>query len=137
MSHNKSELLYGELAERLNEIIPVNWDKIYLRSEVEAGAVELTYWFIDSSTKEVVQNFDMTTKYGIDRKIEKLAFIEMTDIIEKIKDALNEEGNPTFSVFTFILDNEGRFKTKYDYINLEESTVLERREAWVKEYLPS
>jgi hypothetical protein len=135
MSHSKSELLYSELAEKLNEIIPVVWDKIYFRSEVEIGAVELTYWFIDSRTKEIVQNFDMSSKYGIDRKSEKIAFSEMTYIIENLHKTLNEEGNQPFTVFTFILDNEGRFKVKYDYINLEESTVLERREAWVKEYL--
>lgn len=135
MSHNNSEQLYGDLAEKLNDTIPVEWDKIFLRSEVEVGAIELCYWFIDSQSKEIIQNFDMPNKYGIDKKLEKIAFSEMTDIIENINNALIGEGNEPFTIFTFILDNEGRFKVKLDYVDLQNSSVLERRAEWTKEHL--
>lgn len=62
MNHSKSESLCRDLGIKLNEIIPVEWDKIFLRSEVEIGTIELTYWFIDTKTGEFVQNFDMPSK---------------------------------------------------------------------------
>lgn len=81
MNHVKSESYYQELASKLNQIIPVDWDVINLRSEVEEGAVELIYWFQDTTSKEYVQNFDLVSKYGVNRKIEKITFMELTDIV--------------------------------------------------------
>lgn len=132
MNHVKSESYYQELASKLNEIVPVDWDVIKLRSEVEEGAVELIYWFQDSTSKEYVQNFDLVSKYGVNRKIEKITFMELTDIVKKIHSAIVDEGNDPFTVVSFTIDNSGKYKINYEYTDLSESTVLERRELWMK-----
>ena len=50
------EQLYNKIAEHLDSMIPVKWDKIYLLGEVEKGQLSIssTFYFIESTTKHIV-----------------------------------------------------------------------------------
>lgn len=55
MDTSKCELIYSQIANMLNEIIPVEWSKILLYAEVEPGVVDIYYCFYERDCGTLVQ----------------------------------------------------------------------------------
>lgn len=61
--------------------------------------------------------------------------VELSDIVEKLNLAFLKEGLEKWNLVTFVLEKSGKFKFDFEYVNLDESNVVERRESWEKKYL--
>ncbi|MDE5781646.1 MAG: antitoxin YezG family protein, partial [Lachnospiraceae bacterium] len=66
MFEEKLDELYTELANIINEMIPVDWKKIYYLGEVEEGKLSWNsiFYFIDENG-EIVRSLDIPDKYNI------------------------------------------------------------------------
>ena len=135
MSHKKIDLIYQEIANKFVEIIPVEWNKILLFSEVEQDANSIHYVFYESEQNTLKTSDSLTDEFGISRKERIMYSVELSRLIEKLNKAFTEEGLEKWNLITFILENTGKFKIDFEYVNLEESDVITRREAWEKKYL--
>lgn len=58
-------LIYQELANKLAEIMPVEWNKILLFSEVEDAAVSIHYVFYQSEGNILKASDSLTNEFGI------------------------------------------------------------------------
>ncbi|MGL5084878.1 MAG: immunity protein YezG family protein [Clostridium sp.] len=135
ISKEKSEGLYQELAIKLNDGIPVDWDKIIVFCEVERGWTSLYCIFYESYTKEMKEMFSLPREYGINRKDYISWEMEIEEIIKEINKAFIEEGEACWTSITFILTSDGKFKADFGYEDVYSSSVSERRAIWAKKYI--
>ncbi len=135
MSHTKFDLIYQEIANKFVDIIPAEWNKVLLFSEVEDDAISIHYVFYESDQNTLKTSDSLTDEFGISRKERIMYSVELSRLIEKLNKAFAEEGLEKWNIITFILENTGKFKVDFEYLNLEESDVITRREAWEKKYL--
>ncbi len=135
MSHAKIELIYQEIANKFVKIIPVEWNKILLFSEVEEDANSIYYVFYESENNILKTSDSLTDEFGVGIKERIMYSVELSRLVEKLNKAFIEEGLEKWNLITFILENTGKFKIYFEYVNLEESDVTTRREAWEKKYL--
>lgn len=135
MQHAKIEAIYQEFANKFVEIVPVEWDKILFFSEVEEGANSIHYVFYESSTKQVKDVESLTSEYGMNRKKRKLYSLDLSRLITKLQAAFVEEGLEKWNLVTFILESTGKFNFHFEYVDLESSDVITRRNEWEKKYL--
>jgi hypothetical protein len=135
MSHAKIESIYQNLANKFVEIIPVEWTKILLFSEVEEDANSIHYVFYQREGNVLKTSDSLTDEFGISRKERIMYSVELSRLVEKLNKAFLDEGLEKWNLMTFILENTGKFKIDFEYVNLEESDVITRREAWEKKYL--
>lgn len=77
----------------------------------------------------------LTDEFGISRKERIMYSVELSRLVDKLNKAFLEEGLEKWNYMTFILENTGKFKIDFEYVNLDESDVITRREAWEKKYL--
>lgn len=124
-----------KLATALNDIIPVQWEKVLLYSEVEEGAVTQFFYFLESSSNSYIQGGDIYEKYDVSRK-EYIVFVsETSDIITDWHKDYSEKAGSSWTTMTFYLDSNGKFKADYGYEDLTKITLDERRSHWEKENL--
>lgn len=135
MQYAKIEAIYQEFANKFVEIMPIEWDKILFFSEVEEGANSIHYVFYDSTTKQVKEEEKLTSEYGMNRKKRKLYSLDLSRLVTKLQAAFVEEGLEKWNLVTFILESTGKFKFDFEYIDLELSDVIIRRNEWEKKYL--
>lgn len=135
MIYTKIDLIYKEIANKFVEIIPIEWNKILLFSEVEQDANSIYYVFYESEQNTLKTSDSLTNEFGISRKQRIMYSVELSRLIEKLNKAFAEEGLEKWNLITFILEKTGKFKVDFEYMNLEESDVITRREAWEKKYL--
>lgn len=135
INENDLTRYYSEIAERLDEIIPVDWDKIVMYAE-EIGDVSSVsfYYYINNNTK-VHYSGDIPDEYNVSEDI----FDSLIDELMKTNKCLwNEFKNAeesTWSSLTFYLDSNWKFKAKFGYERNAEIGHLEREIRWAYDEL--
>lgn len=135
MLERLNETYYSSIANCLNAIIPVQWRIIALNAEVEPDAVTLYFYFYDETKQLFVQSGELYKSYGINRKEYKILISELSDLILDLHTDIKEKIGDDWTTFSFVLNSNGSFKTKFGYEVLENSSQMERRDAWEKAYL--
>lgn len=135
MDTTKCELLYSEIGNKLNEIIPTKWRKILLYAEVEPGVVSYHYCFYEASKGELIHFADVDKKYKVNSDVLKLKGLELTKIIEKLNNEFAINNQARWSSMTFILERDGEFNIDYGYEDLNVSDEIQRRRKWEEKYL--
>lgn len=135
MIENLNESYFTKLAEALNNIIPVAWDKIVFYAEVEPDVVTQLFYFRETEKSAYIQGGDIYEKYNVSRK-EYLIFVyEVSDLILEFNSEYSEKVDSKWASLTFMLESTGKFKTEFGYENLELKLETERHNEWKEKYL--
>lgn len=135
MIENLNESYFEKLAEVLNNIIPVDWDKIVFCAEIEPDVVTQLFYFKESGSDEFIQGGDIYEKYNVSRK-EYLFFVsEVSDLMLEFSSEYAKQLESNWTSLTFILESTGKFKTEFGYENLELKPETERHIEWKAKYL--
>ncbi len=135
MDTTKCEILYSEIGNKLNEIIPAKWDKILLYVEVEPGVVSYYYCFYEANNGNLVQFDDLVKKYGVDAGELRLKELELTKVIKQLNNEFANNNQERWTTMTFILNSDGEFNIDYGYEDLYETDEVTRRKQWEDKYL--
>jgi len=135
MNDNLNESYFTKLAEALNNIIPVEWDKIAYYAEVEPDVVGQFFYFREKGNPTYIQGGEICEKYNVNRK-EYIIFVsEVYDLIQEFHSEYSEKANSKWNALTFVLESTGKFKTEFCYEDLESISETERRKEWKEKYL--
>lgn len=135
MDTSKSEFLYSEIANKLNQIIPTEWSKILFYVEIEPGVINHYYCFYEEDSGNLVQFGDIAEKYSIDENALKLEELKLTSFAEELNNEFENNNQNRWTNMTFILERSGEFHLEYGYENLNENSIVYRRKQWKKKYL--
>jgi len=128
------EQLYNKIAEHLDSMIPVKWDKIYLLGEVEKGQLSIssTFYFIESTTKHIVSWDDIPEKYDVSEQICGELQKKLTEMIFELNNCFKNNGQKLWEQMNFSLDNSGKFNIDfhYDVMNESDGGQLAREIIW-------
>lgn len=118
----------------LSDFFPDNWVKIFLYAEVSKNSSSLFYTFQDISDI-LYEGAKIRDLLKITRKQELIFIDDLLRVVEDLLKTMKDEGQEEWSTFTFILTNDGKFKTTFGYEDLLASDEYERRISWKKKYL--
>lgn len=135
MDTSKCELIYSQIANMLNEIIPVEWSKILLYAEVEPGVVDIYYCFYERDCGTLVQYEEIKKKYKVDDTALSLKQLKLAKIVYSLNNEFSKINKNRWTSMTFILEYSGKFHIDFGYENLSDSNNLDRRKQWKKKYL--
>ncbi|MBM7837049.1 uncharacterized protein (TIGR01741 family) [Alkalihalobacillus xiaoxiensis] len=110
--------LYEELAQRLNEIIPNEWNEIFFNGEVTSQEGAVYFFFKTKLHKdEPVFSHYIPKIYHVDKKQYYRELQEIIVVTKKLRQIfIDNDQEPWFSV-TFLLKEDGRLNVHFDYIN--------------------
>ena len=113
--------LYTQITEKLVPLLPSDWEKVHLYSQITEDAYEFFFYvYVDG---KYIQCFELNNEDAILDAFDELNNIMTPDWQEK-----------KWSVCTFSLDNKGQVNVDYDYSELPDE-ILGYKEAWEKKYL--
>ena len=135
MDTSKCELLYSEIANKLNQIIPTEWSKILFYVEVEPGVVNHYYCFYEANSGNLIQFSDIADMYGINESELKSEELKLTSFAEALNNEFANNNQKRWTSMTFILERNGEFHIDYGYENLNNTSIVHRRKQWKKKYL--
>lgn len=137
METKKMSEIYGIIANKVDDMIPDEWEKIYLYGEVLEDSREVYFYFESTTSKELVYGHDIPSHYNVDKRIYRKLLKELSSCIVDLYNEYKENSENVWTSLTFILDNTGNVKINYNYDDVMNSAFSagERQVIWEYEVL--
>ncbi|PEE19140.1 TIGR01741 family protein [Bacillus cereus] len=127
------EIIYQEIGTRVDEIIPGDWEKIYLYAEVLNDSTEVFFYFSIPTKEEFIYSNDIPKVYNVDRKIYKELLFELFDKFEELREEFRKNEQELWTNLTLTIDNSGKFKIEYNSEDILSSEIgsMDRQIIWM------
>ncbi|MDR0443213.1 MAG: antitoxin YezG family protein [Treponema sp.] len=124
--------MYGKIANHLNAMVPVEWDKIYLLGEVEKEQLSwsASFYCVESKSGEIKRGMELMKEHGV-QDYHKL-INNLSRMILALNNCFKEEGQELWEQVSFTLENSGKFDAQYFYDVMHENDggQLPREVVW-------
>jgi len=121
------ESLYQDIFDKMQCALPNNWKKVILYVAYMEGSYSMKY-YVQGENREYQDCFSLGTLPKV--KIVRL-FMELDKMISPVRKNLAK--NDKWSCMTMIVDASGKFRTKFDYEEIEDPIEYEQK--WKKKIL--
>ncbi|KGR89577.1 antitoxin YezG family protein [Lysinibacillus sp. OL1_EC] len=114
--------IYKEIAQQVNDIIPVEWSNFYFNGEVKDKDGGVFFFFRPKDNEEnyLFSHF-IPRIYGVDKRVYNKELHKLFELIVKLQDVfINNDQELWFSV-TLLLNDKGKLNVHFDYINWQKS----------------
>ena len=128
---NESKLaeLYSEIANKMDEMIPCEWKRIVLYAEKIGVETNIGFYFY-TNDDQVHWSAGMFEVFEIDEYENMMLLIQLTDLVKELWLEFKNADEEIWSVFTFDIDSEWKFKANFKYDLDEKISDFERRIIW-------
>ncbi|BAT48802.1 uncharacterized protein BTUAT1_16680 [Bacillus altitudinis] len=109
------ELNYKKIAEAINEMIPCDWDKVWMYAEILDDSAGITFYFTEPNNEERVYGHDIPKRYSVSNSTYKHLFVELSEILEELKKEYIKNGLGAWTTATLELEKSGKFSTDFGY----------------------
>lgn len=113
--------LYKQIAQQVNNIIPIEWSDLYFNGEVKDKEGGVFFFFTPIDSNEPVFSHDIPDIYPIDESVYDEELHKLFELAVKLQQVfIDNDQEPWFSV-TLILNSSGKLNVKFDYTNWHDS----------------
>ena len=127
-------ILYNELANKIIEMIPTQWCKVYFLGEVEKGKLSWNsiFYYKDDSDEKFIRQDDIKYKYNMAKDIYDKMDDNIQDVMLKIYDCFIENGQKPWEQLSMSFDSSGKFSIDLGYGILSEGkySQIDREVIW-------
>ncbi|ACK92486.1 immunity protein YezG family protein [Bacillus cereus] len=130
METNEMEKLYQNIAGILNDMIPVDWLKIYLYAEVSEDSRQVFFYFYSADESAPIYSLDIVEKYNVEGHYCEELEDELYECFTELWHEFERQKQEKWTNLTFTLNNSGEFNIDYDYSDLSEVDSYEQQIIW-------
>ncbi|WP_025150774.1 immunity protein YezG family protein [Bacillus sp. H1a] len=119
---NELNELYPKIAEKINEMIPAEWEEFYFNGEVKdgEGGVYFFYTTLDEKQEYKYSHY-IPRMYNVDRKIYNQLLHELFDLTVQLQQVFIDNQQGAWFSVTMIGNGEGKLKVRFNYVNWNDS----------------
>ncbi|MFU8712852.1 MULTISPECIES: TIGR01741 family protein [Bacillus] len=132
METRKMQDLYQLISQKLNDIIPCEWTKIYLYAEVLDDSTMVLFHFRTPENSQIIYSQDILSHYNVSKDIFKTLLRELRELFEKLRTEHRNNNNDVWTNLTLTLESSGEFQLDYNYDDILTSELdgYERIAIW-------
>lgn len=119
---NELNKLYRKIAEKINDMIPVEWEEFYVNGEVKdgEGGVYFFYTTLDEKQEYKYSHY-IPRMYNVDRKIYNQFLHELFDLTVQLQQVFIDNQQEAWFSVTMIVNGEGKLTVRFSYVNWNDS----------------
>ncbi|HDR7354326.1 TPA: DUF600 family protein [Bacillus wiedmannii] len=119
---NELNKLYRKIAEKINDMIPVEWEEFYFNGEVKdgEGGVYFFYTTLDEKQEYKYSHY-IPRMYNVDRKIYNQFLHELFDLTVQLQQVFIDNQQEAWFAVTMIVNGEGKLTVRFSYVNWNDS----------------
>ncbi|WP_262983084.1 TIGR01741 family protein [Bacillus atrophaeus] len=114
METKKMQDLYQIICEKLNDIIPCEWTKIYLYAEVLDDSTMILFHFKTPEKQQLIYSQDIPARYNISKNGFKTLLREIRELFEELRVEHKNNNDQVWTNLTLTLERSGRFQLDYN-----------------------
>jgi hypothetical protein len=130
---NQKQKLLNKINNKVNEMIPEQWDKIYIYGEVTENSGLVSFYYFPKDSTEYVFSAMLPHLFDISAIDYYNDEDELLQLIRKLHDDAVQTDD--WTSVTFIIDSDGKTILNYGHEDLSQSTDYDRQIVWEYKYL--
>ncbi|MEC1551570.1 antitoxin YezG family protein [Bacillus haynesii] len=134
METEKMEKLYQEIAEGINEIIPTEWEKVYLYAEILDDSSEVFFYFNVPQNKDYIYSHNIPEHFNVSEDIYDELLFELHDLFEDLQNEFKQNNPEVWTNLTLTLERNGKFSINYNYDDVIKSDLNGSQRQIIWEY---
>ncbi|WP_077596430.1 immunity protein YezG family protein [Oceanobacillus kimchii] len=117
----KLNKLYNQIAQKINEMIPIEWDSFSFNGEVKDEEGGVFFFFKPKDEKQHIYSHYIPKIYNVDKRYYNRELHQLFELTVDLQKAfINNDQEPWFSV-TLLVNNIGKLNVHFDYTNWHNS----------------
>ncbi|MFC7393456.1 antitoxin YezG family protein [Scopulibacillus cellulosilyticus] len=129
------EELYQRAANLINDIIPENWDKVYLYAEINEDGGRVFFYYYPINDKVPVYSLDIINRFSVEKsEFDELNY-DLFECFDELWEEFKRNNQEVWSNLIFILDNTGGFEIEYGYDDITDADQTEIHTVWAYRHL--
>ncbi|KJF45744.1 immunity protein YezG family protein [Bacillus altitudinis] len=126
------ERYYKKIAETINEMIPCDWDKVWMYAEILDDSAGINFYFTETNNEERIYGHHIPERYSVSDYVYDHLLVELSEDFEELKKEYIKNGLGTWTTATLELERSGRFSIDYGYEDILNTGLygIQRREVW-------
>ncbi|MBY4605708.1 TIGR01741 family protein [Bacillus sp. SPARC3] len=106
--------LHQIICDKLNDIIPCEWAKIYLYAEVLADSTMVLFHFKTPEKYQLIYSQDIPVRYSVSKDIFKTLLREIRELFEELRAEHKNNNDQVWTNLTLTLESDGPFQLDYN-----------------------
>ena len=113
--------MYQEIANKINEMIPVEWERVYTMAYMNEESEEVFFNYTTPGSEELHYYTAIPKEHSVSKKIFDGLLDELYECFEKLRDLFKEENQEPWTSCEFDFNNEGKLNVSFGYIDWKKS----------------
>jgi len=109
--------LYRKIAEKVNEMIPEDWNKFYFYAQLSENGGGTYFFYNTLENKQYKYSLEVPFKYQIDEDECERKEDVLYKLSKELRKVFKDNEQELWYSFTMSLESSGKFKLYYDYTN--------------------
>lgn len=135
MNDEQLGIIYQQIAELVVDIIPEEWSKVYLYGEIVEGSQTAYFYYYPYGSDSPVYSHDITELFTVSESEYSERWHQLVDIIQKLWREFKDNDQESWTNLTLTLENTGKFNIEFNYDDLSNADIHERKTIWKYKYL--
>ncbi|MCM3108463.1 TIGR01741 family protein [Bacillus velezensis] len=106
--------LYQIIGEKLNDIIPCEWTKIYLYAEVLDDSTMVLFHFKTPEKRQLIYSQDIPVRYSVSKDSFKTLLREIRELFDELRAEHKNNNDQVWTNLTLTLESNGQFQLDYN-----------------------
>ena len=113
--------MYQEIANKINEMIPVEWERVYTMAYIDDQGGEVFLNFIQSDSNDIHYYTSIPDDYNVSERIFDELSDELYENFDRLRELFIENNQEPWTSCEFDFNNEGKLNVSFDYIDWKNS----------------
>lgn len=135
MESKNMELIYPKIANVLLNMIPEEWDKVLVYSEIREGYERMYFYYYPKNKLNPIYSLDIVDNFDIDEEVLENKEMKLYECFRELWYEFKNQGQEQWTYLTFVLYSTGKMNIEYNYSNVSEISPVDKQNDWMKKYL--
>ncbi|MCG2075609.1 TIGR01741 family protein [Staphylococcus epidermidis] len=126
--------MYQEIASKINEMIPTEWEKVYTIAYIGEEGGQVVFFYTKHESNELNYYTNIPKDYNVSREIFRDLWSNLYDEFKKLKELFRESNQEPWTSCEFDFNNEGKLNVAFDYIDWKNSDFGQISREYYYEY---
>ena len=108
---------YNEIANEINGMIPVEWEKVYVIAYVDDGGGQVIFYYTKPGNDELYYYSSIVEDYNVLEEVFDDLWMELYRSFKKLRNIFKEESLEPWTSCEFDFTKDGKLNVSFDYID--------------------
>lgn len=113
--------LYIEIAQKIDEMIPVDWSSFYFNAEIKDGGGVYFFYRLPNNPEELNYCYYIPDKFKVERNIYEDLEDELFSLAVKLQQLFIDNQQEPWYSFVMIVNDKRNMQAEFNYVDWEES----------------